>query len=196
MMEEIDPVPGVRRVDAVLGGRAEEEILGREAVAVRLTSPLTEARGRDAAWLSAAGFAAGADAAGLLVVDGAKDTLPALGVRALLALGVGAFTEVGVGALGTKDWRRAAAVLGAAACAVLVRGGMVGLAVTEGPLEGFLSEDAADVGFVGLVIVPATFDTVVGACLTVPDPNVPELMIYFASQNTTYSARILRNSQR
>lgn len=195
LMEEMDPAPGVRVVlaDAVLGGRAEEEILGREVGAVRLTSPLTEARGRGAAWLSAAGFGADADAAGLLVVDGANDARPALGVGALLALGVGAFPNVGVGALGTTDCRRAAAVVGAAGCAVLVLGGIVGLAVAEGPLADFLSDDATDVGFVGLVTVPMAFETAVGACLTVPDPNVPELMICFTSECTTYSARVLRH---
>lgn len=197
MMEEIEPAPGVRvvRADAVLGGRTDEEILGRAVVVVRLTSPLTEARGRGAAWLSAAGFAADADAVGLLVVDEAKDALPALGVAALLAPDVGALAEVGVGALGTMDWRRAAAVVGAAACEA-VFGGMVGLAVAEGPLVDFLRDDATDVGFVGLAAAPVTFETAVGACLTVPDPNVPELMICFTSESTMHSARVLRRSQR
>lgn len=196
-MEEIEPAPGVRvvRADAVLGGRADEETLGREVVVVRLTSPLTEARGRGAAWLSAAGFAADADAVGLLVVDDAKDARAVLGVAALLALDAGAFAEVGVGALGTTDWRRAAAVVGAAACAALVLGCIVGLAVAEGPLVDFLRDDAADVGFVGLAAVPVAFEIAAGACLTVPDPNVPELMICFTSESTMHSARVLRRSQ-
>lgn len=181
LIEDMDPAPGVRvgRVEAVLGGLLLDGArLARGPLAVRFTSPLTEARGRGAP-AAESGVAAGlreADAVVVLGADGAKDARPEDGVGALLV--------VGVGALGTMDCLRVAAVVGAdTAEEPCLEDGIVGFIGCGAVLVDLRRVDVAEVGDLAdvaaeAVPVPVAFEVaVVGACLTAPAPNVPELMI-------------------
>lgn len=185
LIEDMDPAPGVRvgRVEAVLGGLLLDGArLARGPLAVRFTSPLTEARGRSAP-AAESGVAAGlreADAVVVLGADGAKDARPEDGVGALLV--------VGVGALGTMDCLRVAAVVGAdTAEEPCLEDGIVGFNGCGAVLVDLRRVDVADVGDLADVAaeampVPVAFEVaVVGACLTAPAPNVPELMIFLTN---------------
>lgn len=153
------------------------EALGRAVVADDLTEASDAGETTDERAAAAEAAADGA-AGGLLAVDADRLALP----------------EVGVGALGARDCLRWAVgpvedempVAGCLLDVLDVMGGLV--AVAAGELVDFLSADVAVTGLLVaeaiavVVVVVLAAEAVVGAGLTVPDPNVPELMIY-STQN-------------
>lgn len=191
MMDEMDCAPGVRPLtDAVLGGLAVEAVgegLGPDTV--RFTPSVTEARG----------FA---------VVEDLSADAPASG-EATEARGVGleiAGLEVGVGALaavagalvavvaaptfapGARDCRRVA-VPGAGGGGIALEAAEAEAAGLEAAVVGFVA-GAVVVAFLRALVADRVFPeaaapvalVAVGAAFTVPDPNVPELMIYAAAR--------------
>lgn len=154
------------------------EALGRAVVADDLTEASDAGETTDERAAAAAEAAADGAAGGLLAVDADRLALP----------------EVGVGALGARDCLRWAVgpvedempVAGCLLDVLDVMGGLV--AVAAGELVDFLSADVAVTGLLVaeaiavVVVVVLAAEAVVGAGLTVPDPNVPELMIY-STQN-------------
>ena len=192
LMEEIDAAPGVLPfTEAVLGGRGvavPDDRAGLEPDTVRLTPSETDARGLGVVddFSAAAAAPASGEAMEALGVGlaGAPAARPGVGVAALVAVaaGVGAFAA-GTDALGARDVRRdgaggggiafEAAVVGLAAAEAVGVGLVAGVALV---LAVFLRVVAAlAVGFAAVGAAVAL--VAAGGCLTVPDPNVPELMI-------------------
>lgn len=176
LIDEMDPAPAVLvgLVDAVLGGLAVELArLGRPVDAVDgvlLTASLTEARGRGGA-TDLAEVAESGDA-----IDARGAEAPVAGLETLGA----ALGAIDVGAFVARDCRRVAEETFEAAPVVDCRGGIDDLVGgTVDVLVDFLRVEVADADFVAAVAgAPVAFETAGGACLTAPEPNVPELMIY------------------
>ncbi len=181
-MEEIEAAPGVLPfTDAVLGGRgvAAPDMAGFAPETVRLTPSDTDARGRGVVEDLSKEAAPSGDAidAREMGLGGGATVSPVGGVAALVA-GVGALTA-GTDALGASDWRR----VGTAEGGIAFEAEVVGL-VTAGVAEEDLVAGAEVVDLLraleaSFVAAGAALAFVaVGVGLTVPDPNVPELMIY------------------
>ena len=198
LIEEMDCAPGVLPfVEAVLGGRPADAVLGGRATeldgavglgpdTVRLTPSVTEARGFAVVEdLSADAPASGdaTEARGVGLEGGAGLAV----VGALVAAVVGAFAPGAAGLVGARDCRRDAVpgtggggiALDADSFSVvgLVAAGLVAVAAPVLAVF-FRAVVAAPVGaFAGGAAVALVAD---GVAFTVPDPNVPELMIYAA----------------
>lgn len=199
-IDEIDAEPALTGAlaNAVLAGRLADGAGGGAMLALGagialLTPSVIEALGRavvadDLTEASDAGETTDERAAAEAAADGAAGGLLAVDADRL------ALPEVGVGALGARDCLRWAVgpvedempVAGCLLDVLDVMGGLV--AVAAGELVDFLSADVAVTGLLVaeaiavVVVVVLAAEAVVGAGLTVPDPNVPELMIY-STQN-------------
>ena len=185
MIDEIEAAPGVLPfTDAVLGGRGvaapDRAVFAPETV--RLTPSDTDARGLAVVEdLSTAATPSGdARVAREVGLGGGATVRPVGGVAALTA-GAGAFVA-GTDALGARDWRRVGTGGGGIAFEAEVVGLETAEVVGEGLVAGAEAVDllragvALEAGFVAPGAAVAL--VVVGVGLTVPDPNVPELMIY------------------
>lgn len=186
MIDEIEAAPGVLPfTDAVLGGRGvtAPDRAGFVPEAVRLTPSDTDARGLGGAIvedLSGTEAPSGdaMDARGTCLRGGA--TVRPVGGVAAFVPGAGALAA-GTDALGARDWRR----VGAGGGGIAFEAEVVGL-VTAGAAEDGLVAGTEVVDLLRAVVVveaglvapgAAVAFVAAGVGLTVPDPNVPELMI-------------------
>lgn len=157
----------VRAVAGFLTASEDTAALGRVAVAVALFTDATEP----------VGDATDVRFAAVSVVVFGLEKLEEAGLGFPLAEEErGALVVAGAeGFAGARDARRA----GAAAEVAGARDAMVGLAVAVGPaVDDLLNEDAVAVGFAPIA-PPETEVLTVGALFRLPEPNVPELIIFF-----------------
>lgn len=175
----MDWLPGVLavRVEAVLGGLAALVAVtgGLEPETVRFTPSETEARGRAVVEDLSAAVESGVAVevrvgAGLVAVEDASGVRPAVVLVPV------------AGTLGATDWRLTGFVAGGATEVEFCLGGgmafeaaVVGLVAGAPALTLFLRAVVAEDVLAGGAAVAFA---AVGAALTAPDPNVPELMIY------------------